>query len=192
MNETAGPADTFADQVLPYASQLRAVAMRLTGNPADAEDLVQETYAKAYAGFGTFKQGTNLRAWLCRIETNAFLNDYRVRSRRPEVLVDSIERAERERTVTASAEDIALAGMPEAGVRAALGTLPSTLAATVYLADAQGYKYTEIADITGVPIGTVMSRLHRARKRLRGLLADRAVRAVQARSAVAGQAPRAA
>lgn len=168
-------ADAFAGQVLPYARQLRSVALRLTGNLADAEDLVQETYAKAYAGFGSFKQGTNLRAWLFKIETNAFCNEYRVRSRRPEVLVDSIEDVAREgaapeRTVAASAEDVAIAAIPDQGLTAALCTLPRHLAATVYLADAHGYTYAEIADITGVPLGTVMSRLHRARRRLRGLL----------------------
>jgi RNA polymerase sigma-70 factor (ECF subfamily) len=168
----AGPADSFAEQVLPYARQLHSVALRLTGNPADAEDLVQETYAKAYAGFGTFKPGTNLRAWLCRIETNAFYNGYRTRRRRPEVLIDSLEPVEAAHPATSSAEDEALAEMPDPALIAALRGLPSHLATTIYLADAEGYRYAEIAEITGVPIGTVMSRLHRARKRLRSMLAD--------------------
>lgn len=183
---TAETADAFAEQVMPHARQLLSVALRLTGNLADAEDLVQETYAKAYAGFGTFTQGTNLRAWLCRIETNAFFNEYRVRCRRPEVLIDSVEKVAQERMVAASAEETALAGMPDSGLTAALRRLPGQLAATVYLADAQGYKYAEIAEITGVPLGTVMSRLHRARKRLRDLLSD------QAPSAAASQSSRAA
>jgi RNA polymerase sigma-70 factor, ECF subfamily len=167
----AGSADSFAEQVLPYARQLHSVALRLTGNPADAEDLVQETYAKAYAGFGTFKPGTKLRAWLYRIEANAFYNGYRARRRRPEVLLESLEPVEAEHPVTSSAEDVALAEMPNPALVAALRGLPSHLATTIYLADAEGYRYAEIAEITGVPIGTVMSRLHRARKRMRAMLA---------------------
>ncbi len=168
----AGPADSFAAQVLPYARQLHSVALRLTGNAADAEDLVQETYAKAYAGFGSFKPGTNMRAWLYRIEANAFFNTYRSRRRRPEVLLESLEPVEAEHPVTRSAEDVALAEMTSPALVAALRGLPSQLATTVYLADAEGYRYAEIAEITGVPIGTVMSRLHRARKRLRTMLTD--------------------
>jgi RNA polymerase sigma-70 factor, ECF subfamily len=168
----AGAADRFAEQVLPYAGQLHSVALRLTGNLADAEDLVQETYAKAYAGFDSFEPGTNLRAWLYRIETNAFYNTYRTRRRRPEVLVESLEPVEAEHPATRSAEDMALADMPDAALIAALRGLPSQMATTIYLADAEGYRYAEIAEITGVPIGTVMSRLHRARKRLRTVLAD--------------------
>jgi RNA polymerase sigma-70 factor (ECF subfamily) len=168
----AEPADSFAAQVLPYARQLHSVALRLTGNTVDAEDLVQETYAKAYAGFGTFKPGTNLRAWLYRIETNAFFNSYRSRHRRPEVLLESLEPVEAGHPVTRSAEDVALAEMASPALIAALRGLPGHLATTVYLADAEGYRYAEIAEITGVPIGTVMSRLHRARRRLRTMLAD--------------------
>jgi RNA polymerase sigma-70 factor, ECF subfamily len=168
----AAEACSFADQVLPYARQLHSIALRLTGNQADAEDLVQETYAKAYARFDSFTPGTNLRAWLCRIETNAFYHAYRVRQRRPEVLFDSLETVAVERTSASSAEDVALALLPDLDLTEALRGLPSQLAATVYLADAQGYRYAEIAEITGVPLGTVMSRLHRARRRLRGLLAD--------------------
>jgi RNA polymerase sigma-70 factor (ECF subfamily) len=168
----AGPADNFAEQVLPYAGQLHSVALRLTGNPVDAEDLVQETYVKAYAGFDHFEPGTNLRAWLYRIETNAFYNAYRARRRRPEVLLESLEPVEAEHPATSSAEDAALAQMPDPALIAALSGLPSHMATTIYLADAEGYRYAEIAEITGVPIGTVMSRLHRARKRLRTVLAD--------------------
>lgn len=185
MTMTADPADAFAGQVLAYARQLHSVALRLTGNAADAEELVQETYAKAYAGFGTFRQGTNLRAWLCRIETNAFFNEYRARRRRPEILMDEVEKTGRERLSANSAEEIALSRIPDQGLADALRRLPSQLAATVYLADAQGYKYAEIAEITEVPLGTVMSRLHRARRRLRDLLADNALPADQALPAVA-------
>jgi RNA polymerase sigma-70 factor, ECF subfamily len=167
-------ADSFADQVLPYARQLRSAALRLTGNAADAEDLVQETYVKAYAGFGTFQQGTNLPAWLHRIQANAFYGACRARSRRPrEVPLDNLPAAAERADFGRSAEDIALAGLTDPALREALGTLPGHLAATVYLADAAGYRYAEIAEITGVPLGTVMSRLHRARRRLRALLTDR-------------------
>jgi RNA polymerase sigma-70 factor (ECF subfamily) len=168
----AKSADRFADQVLPYARQLHAVALRLTENPADAEDLVQETYAKAYAGFSTFKQGTNLHAWLYRIEANTFYGAYRTRRRRPqEIPLDALGPMAVERvSVASSAEDIALARMTDPALREALRGLPGHLAATVFLADAEGYRYTEIAEITGVPLGTVMSRLHRARKRLRAQL----------------------
>jgi RNA polymerase sigma-70 factor (ECF subfamily) len=162
-------ADCFADQVLPYAKQLHSVALRLTGNPADAEDLVQETYAKAYAGFGTFKQGTNVRAWLYRIQANTFYGAYRTKRRRPqEISLDALGPMAAERAgVASSAEDIALARMPDPALREALRGLPYHLAVTVFLADAEGYRYAEIAEITGVPLGTVMSRLHRGRKRLR-------------------------
>lgn len=170
--------DRFADQALPYNRQLFAVALRLTGNLADAEDLVQETYAKAYAGFGSFQQGTNLRAWLYRIQANAFYSACRTSQRRPqEVPIDSLEVSAPDRTAGASsaewsAEEAALARMPDPTVREALRRLPDQLKTTVYLADAEGYTYAEIAEITRVPLGTVMSRLHRARKRLRAHLED--------------------
>jgi RNA polymerase sigma-70 factor, ECF subfamily len=168
------PADRFADQVLPYERQLHSAALRLTGNPADAEDLVQETFAKAFAGFGSFQQGTNLRAWLYRIQANAFYGTCRARRRRPqEFPLEAIEPVAPGRTGAASsAEEAALARMPDPVLKGALRALPARLAATVYLADAEGYTYAEVARITGVPIGTVMSRLHRARKRLRAMLAD--------------------
>ena len=173
VSNSAEPADRFADQVLPYQPQLHSAALRLTGNRADAEDLVQETFAKAFAGFGTFEQGTNLRAWLHRIQANAFYGTCRARRRRPqEFPLDAVEPSSPERTsVASSAEDAALARMPDPELKRALRELPARLATTVYLADAEGYSYAEIARITGVPIGTVMSRLHRARKRLRATLA---------------------
>lgn len=174
MTNPAESADQFASQVLPYARQLHAAALRLTGNSADAEDLVQETYAKAFAGFGSFQQGTNLRAWLHRIEANAFYGSYRARRRRPqEFPLDTIEPTAPERTAVASStEEAALAHIPDPGLKRALHELPHRLAVTVYLADAEGYSYAEIARITGVPLGTVMSRLHRARRRLRARLTD--------------------
>jgi RNA polymerase sigma-70 factor (ECF subfamily) len=169
----AEPADSFADQVLPYARQLYSAALRLTGNQADADDLVQETYAKAYAGFGSFQQGTNLPAWLHRIQANTFYGTCRTRSRRPrEIPLDVLSPASEPADFGKSAEDLALARMTDPALRDALRELPAQIATTVYLADAQGYRYAEIAEITGVPLGTVMSRLHRGRKRLRALLAD--------------------
>lgn len=173
MSIPAEPADEFADQVLSYSRQLHSAALRLTGNPADAEDLVQETYAKALAGSGTFQPGTNLRAWLHRIQANTFYGSCRTRRRRPqEFPLDTLEPAAPERTaVVTSAEDVALAHMPDPLLKRALRELPAHLSRTVYLADAEGYTYAEIARITEVPLGTVMSRLHRGRKRLRASLA---------------------
>ena len=172
----ADPADRFADQVLPYGRQLLSAALRLTGNLADAEDLVQETYAKAYAGFGTFQQGTNLRAWLYRIQANTFYGSCRARRRRPqEILLESVDPVAPERAaVASSAEDVALTRMADPALRDALAGLPGHLATTVYLADAEGYTYAEVAETTGVPLGTVMSRLHRGRKRLRARLGAQA------------------
>ncbi len=171
--ESAGPADSFADQVLPYARQLRSAALRLTGNATDADDLVQETYAKAYAGFATFQPGTNLPAWLHRIQANTFYGACRSRSRRPrEIPLDGLPAFAERADFGSSAEDVALARMTNPALKEALRALPGHLATTVYLADAEGYRYAEIAEITGVPLGTVMSRLHRARRRLRALLID--------------------
>jgi len=168
----SGHAELFARQALPYRRQLHANALRLTGNPADAEDLVQETYAKAFAGFRTFQQGTNLRGWLYRIQANTFNSRWRARRRRPpEVLIDDASPSAVDRAVSGrSAEDIALDGMSDPALRAALGQLPAHMRTTVCLADAVGYTYAEIAEATGVPVGTVMSRLHRGRKRLRAHL----------------------
>lgn len=168
-------ADAFASLALPWRRQLYAMALRMTGNPADAEDLVQETYAKALAGFSGFREGTNIRAWLARIEVNAFLST----RRRPiaEIPSDWVDDAAPDRCYAAmtglaqSAEDAALSRMPDPAVRDALHALPPQLRAAVYLADAEGFKYAEIAEITHVPLGTVMSRIHRARRRLRAQLA---------------------
>jgi RNA polymerase sigma-70 factor, ECF subfamily len=174
---TAESADTFADQVLPYARQLRSAALRLTGNAADADDLVQETYAKAYAGFATFRPGTNLPAWLNRIQENTFYGACRSRGRRPrEIPLDSLPAFAERADFGRSAEDVALARMTDPALKEAVRALPEHLAITVYLADAQGFRYAEIAEITGVPLGTVMSRLHRGRKRLRALLIDQPCR----------------
>jgi len=170
----------FADQVLPYSSQLYRTALRLTRNREDAEDLVQETYAKAYAGFGSFVPGSNLRAWLGRIELNTFCSAYQARQRRPrEVPADWAGEAGRARV--RSAEETALAQMPDTKLWDALRGLPRSQMITVYLADVEGLRYTEIAQTTGVPIGTVMSRLHRGRTRLRSRLDGPAGRFTSAR-----------
>jgi RNA polymerase sigma-70 factor (ECF subfamily) len=170
MTTSPDVAESFADQALPYSRHLFRAALRLTGNRADAEDLVQETWAQAFAGSGTFKPGTNLRAWLYRIESNTFSNAYRARQRRPrEILADLADTAAPDRAVR-SAEDAALARMPDTLVWETLRGLPREQMITVYLADVDGLSYAEIAETTGVPTGTVMSRLHRGRKRLRSRL----------------------
>jgi RNA polymerase sigma-70 factor (ECF subfamily) len=167
-------ADDFVAQVFTYRRQLHGAALRLTGNPEDAEDLVQETYAKAYAGFRGFQEGTNLRAWLYRIQANAFYSAYRAKKRRPsEIAVETLETAPPQGEASIpSAEETALSHMTDPAVTEALRSLPHHMLTTVYLADAEGYKYAEIAELTGVPMGTVMSRLHRGRKRLREWLED--------------------
>lgn len=163
----------FCEQELPYRRQLFAAALRMTRNHADAEDLVQETYAKAYAAFHRFEQGTNLRAWLFRIQANTFVSQCRTRQRRPaEILTDSMEvTGAGGAAVRRSAEEEALARLPDGDLRRALRRLPAPMRTTVYLADAEGYQYREIAEVTSVPVGTVMSRLHRGRSRLRQELA---------------------
>lgn len=165
--------EDFAGAVLPYLRQLYAAALRLTGNHADAEDLVQETCANAFAGYRGFTQGTNLRAWLHRIQLNAYRSRYRARRVRPsEVPVSSVEIAAPEGAATSrSAEEVALERMPDTVIRQALRRLPPHQRASVYLADVEGWSYAEIAQVMGVPLGTVMSRLHRGRGRLRTSLA---------------------
>lgn len=179
MTAPSDTAERFADQVLPHSSQLYGTALRLTGNRTDAEDLVQETYVRAYAGFSTFEPGTNLRAWLHRIQTNAFCSAYRAKQRRPrEVLVEwAGEAAPPHAATMRSAEEVALARMPDAAVWNALRELPRHQMITVFLADAEGLRYAEIAEMTSVPVGTVMSRLHRGRKGLRSRLSTPADRA---------------
>jgi RNA polymerase sigma-70 factor (ECF subfamily) len=166
-------AERFTELALPYRTQLYGTALRLTGNRADAEDLVQETYLRAYVGFGTFEPGTNLKAWLYRIETNVFCSAYRARQRHlHEIPADSVSETVLSQAMRVlSAEEAALVRMPDKTVVEALRGLPREQMVTVYLADAEGYQYAEIAERTGVPLGTVMSRLHRGRKRLRSRLA---------------------
>ena len=170
---------TFAEQAMEYMGPLYSAALRMTRNPADAEDLVQETYLKAYRGFGTFKEGTNLKAWLYRILTNTFINTYRAKRRRPdETDLDDIEDLYLYRrlgglegaSIGRSAEEELLDWLTEAEVKDAVEALPEQFRMAVILADVEQFSYKEIAEILDIPIGTVMSRLSRARKRLAAAL----------------------
>jgi RNA polymerase sigma-70 factor (ECF subfamily) len=183
----------FAEQTLEYMPALYSAALRMTHNAADAEDLVQEAYLRAYRGFEGFEEGTNLRAWLYRILTNTYINAYRAKQRRPdERELDDVEDlfiyrrlgALEEALASRSAEDELMDVFTDDEVKAALDTLPEQFRLAVYLADVEGFSYKEIADILDIPIGTVMSRLHRGRKAMQKQLYEYAV----ARGLVGGDA----
>ncbi len=162
----------FERDVVPQLGQLYPAALRMTRNPTDAEDLVQETSVKAYAAFHQFRPGTNLRAWLNRILTTTFINVYRKRKREPQqALGGDLQEwqmsADRLAPPVPSAETQALDHTTDSDLLRALRGLPKEFRTTVYLADIEGYPYREIAEIMGIPVGTVMSRLHRGRRKIR-------------------------
>jgi RNA polymerase sigma-70 factor (ECF subfamily) len=169
---------TFEHDVMEYVPQLYSAALRMTRNPTDAEDVLQEALLKAFRGYGTFKAGTNLKAWLYRILTNTFINRYRQQTRRPA----EVELGDQEDLflfkrigsdlggATRSAEEEALDRFVDEDIKKAVEDLPESFRIPVILADVEGFSYKEIAEIMDVPIGTVMSRLHRGRKALQRAL----------------------
>ena len=165
----------FTDLAMEHMPALYTAALRMTRNPSDAEDLVQETYLKAYRAFGSFHEGTNVKAWLYRILTNTYINSYRAKKRRPEETdIDDVENLYLYRRLGGlegaesgrSAEDEVLDHFTESDVKEAIEALPEQFRLAVLLGDVEGFSYKEIAEILDVPIGTVMSRLHRGRRAL--------------------------
>ncbi len=169
----------FTEEAMPLLDQLYGGALRMTRNPQDAEDLVQETYLKAFKAFDSFKPGTNLKAWLYRIMTNTYINTYRKKQRRP--LETSAEDVTDRQLYTTSSHDSiglqsaeveALKNLPDKQIADAMNSLSDDYRMVVYYADVEGLAYKEIAEVMDIPLGTVMSRLHRGRKQLRELLKD--------------------
>ena len=174
-----GAREDFTNDAMQYAPQLFSTALRMTRNRADAEDLVQETFVKGWRSFHTFQEGTNLRAWLFRIMTNTYINKYNAKQRRPdETELDEVEElflfrrlgAFDQSKMNASAEDQMLELFTDDEIKNALEELPEQFLLPVLLSDVDGFSYKEIAEMLGVPIGTVMSRLHRGRKVMQKLL----------------------
>lgn len=178
--DTASSAENdFETEAMSYIDAMYGAALRMTRNPQDAEDLVQETFVKAFRARDRFTMGTNLRAWLFRILTNTYISEYRKKQRRPleshhEEIEDwqLAEASSHESQGLRSAEAETLDRLPDSAVKKALQDLPEDYRMAVYLADVEGFAYKEIAEIMEVPLGTVMSRLHRGRKKLRDALAD--------------------
>jgi RNA polymerase sigma-70 factor (ECF subfamily) len=169
----------FERDAIPLMPAMYPAAARLTRNHCDAEDLIQDTFAKAYVAFHQFTPGTNLRAWLHRILVTTFYSSCRKRQRQPAEVLAAEMRDEGDPTSPAarprSAEAEALENLTDTAVMRALGELPDSFKTAVYLADVQGYRYVEIAEIMGTPLGTVMSRVHRGRQMLRSKLVGRVV-----------------
>jgi RNA polymerase sigma-70 factor, ECF subfamily len=169
----------FRRDVIPLRESLYRQALKMSRNHADAEDLVQDTFVKAYAGFHSFRDGTNINGWLYRILKNTYINAYRKKRRQPvQCSTDQITEqhlvahAQHASTGLRSAEDQALETLPDNNIVAAMQSLPDQFRMTVYYADVEGFRYSEIAEIMATPNGTVLSRLHRGRKQLRALLTD--------------------
>ena len=179
MKDKSAKLKTFEEQALPLMPQLFGAALRWTRNPSDAEDLVQETFAKAYVAWEKFEQGTNLKAWLFRIMTNTHINLYNKRSKdQAKTALDELEDwqiggGESLTSVsTRSAESVALDNMPATVIKSAMDELPDEFRMVVYYAVVEGLPYAEIAEVMDTPVGTVMSRLHRGKKMLKTLLSD--------------------
>ena len=183
-SDTSELTATFMRDVTPLLGPLYRQALRMTRHHADAEDLLQDTMLKAHTNFHTFRQGTSLGPWLFRIMTNHYISAYRKRQRQP-ALFPTEEFTDQQLATHAqhtsmglrSAEDEALKALPDNEIKAAMGAMPEQFRMAVYYADVEGLPSREIANIMGTPVGTVVSRLHRGRRRLRGLLTARAATA---------------